>query len=76
MTSSAALPPSRTCISRQIHTEINNLKGEEEKKGRNFIYLRVIYMPEDDATIEVGVQTYMIHHQADGIPIEIMSVTW
>jgi hypothetical protein len=33
-------------------------------------------MPEDDATIEVGVQTYMIHHQADGIPIEIMSVTW
>jgi hypothetical protein len=31
MTSSAALPPSRTCIPRQI-PEINNLKEKEEKK--------------------------------------------
>jgi len=33
-------------------------------------------MPEDDATIEVCVQTYTIHHQAAGIPIEIMSAIW
>lgn len=33
-------------------------------------------MPEDDATIEAGVQTYTIHHPAAGKPIEIMPATW
>jgi len=31
-------------------------------------------MPEGDEAIEDDVRTYMIHHQVDEIPIEIMSV--